>query len=302
MTDFNLYKFPNGFRLAWKKTSSETIFANLRINHGALHEKPGEEGIAHFLEHMLIEGGTDKYTPEEQAEIRGKFGYTNAFTSRDRTMIPWGMISSDLESYLDICSQMVFYPRLDKTVLERQRRVVVREIARKKGSPEFKDFTRFFWPSVARNRDHTYFVLGEEKVIETVTEEGLRKFLARGYNPNNMILMLVGNLPDNLIDLVNLYFANQPPEEGNPFEFSQVKPLTERIIMHSKAKDLLNKEDPENSNSQIMLGIVVPDETHRDSSALEVASEILGRSWTTGLKKRIRSEEGMSYDIGSSYE
>src|SRR3989344_7724631 len=121
--DFNLYEFPNGFRLAWQRTPTNTIFGNLRINQGALHENKGEEGIAHFLEHMFIEGGTEKYTPEEQAKIRGNFGYTNAFTSRDRTMIPFGMIPSGLESYLDMAAQMAFHPRLNAKILEQQRKV-----------------------------------------------------------------------------------------------------------------------------------------------------------------------------------
>lgn len=299
--NFEIYNFPNGFRLAWQKTPSETIFANLRINHGALHEKGGEEGLAHFLEHLLIEGGTAKYTPEEQARIRGGFGYTNACTSRDGTMIPWGMVSSDLEVYLDMASQMVFYPRLDGKVLEQQKRVVLREIAIKKGSPDFEDIFKFFWPKLARDRDHTYFVLGEEDVIKDVGEVELRGFHGRGYDPNNMYLMLAGNLPQGLVDMVGKYFADKPSGQGKPIEFSQVNPLENKVVRYSPADDLLNKDHLEESNSYLMIGMVVPDEFHGDSASLDVTADVLGRSWTTGLKKRIRSEEGISYDINSFY-
>ena len=144
---FETYQFSNGFRLVWQNTPSETIFANLRINCGALHEKDGEEGIAHFLEHMLIEGGTDKYTPEEQAKIRDGLR-TNAFTSRERTIFPCGMNALDLESYLNMVSQMVFFPRLDKKVLEQQKKVVEREIAIKKGTADFEDIVNFFWKNI----------------------------------------------------------------------------------------------------------------------------------------------------------
>lgn len=299
--NYNVHEFPNGFRLAWQTTPSDTIFGNLRINHGALHEKEGEEGTAHFLEHMFIEGGTDKYTPEEQAKIRGMFGYTNAFTSRDRTMIPWGMIPSDLDGYLDMSSQMAFHPRLDAKVMDQQKEVVQREIARNKGSPDFKDVFRFFWPSVARDRDHTYFVLGEENVIQNLTEEKLRDFHQRGYSPNNMMLMLAGDLPTDVVDRVGEYFAGIKTGLGDPFEFSRVLPLGSRAVQYSESEDLLNKENPEESNAQLMIGAVVPDEFDRDSQDLSVAADVLGRSWTTGLKKRIRSDEGMSYDIGSFY-
>ncbi|MDO8460355.1 MAG: pitrilysin family protein [Nanoarchaeota archaeon] len=299
--DFKLYEFQNGFRLACQITPTNTIFGNLRINHGALHEKEGEEGIAHFLEHMFIEGGTEKYTPKEQANISGKFGYTNAFTSRDRTIIPWGMIPSDLEDYLDMACQMTFCPRLNSTVLEQQREVVLREIARTKCSPDFEDKFKFYWPSLTRDRDHTYFVLGEEEVIRNVTEEKLRNFHRRGYNPNNMILMLSGDLPSDIVNLVAKYFADKKMGESKPFEFAQVPFLDTKTIKYSQAKDLLNKDNYEESNSQLMFGVIVPDESHLDGVGLSVAADILGRSRTNGLKKRIRSDEGIAYEIGSFY-
>ncbi|MBI3623611.1 insulinase family protein [Candidatus Pacearchaeota archaeon] len=299
---FETYALSNGLTVALQLTRSENIFGNLRINHGALHELPGEEGIAHFLEHMFIEGGTSKYTPEEQAVARGNFGYTNAITSRSKTRIPWGMVSQDLETYLDMASQMAFYPRLDEKVIEQQKKVVLSEISRTKGAPEFEDIFKFYLPSMARDRDHTYFVLGNEDVIRNLTQEQLRNFHTRGYHPNNMILMLAGNLPRNTLSMVENYFGSIPSGSGKPIEFSSVSPLSEqKVVKHSFAPDLLNKDNPEESNSRIRLGVVVPDEFHKDSSALAIASEILGSSWTTGLKKRIRSEEGMSYDIGSYY-
>lgn len=299
--NFETHALSNGLVVALQLTNSENIFGNLRINHGALHEKTGEEGTAHFLEHMLIEGGTEKYTPEEQAIIKGRFGYANAFTSRSRTMIPWGMISSDLEVYLNMASQMTFSPRFDEKVLDQQKGVILSEVSRKKGAPAFYDDVRWFLPTLARDRDHTYFVLGEEEVIQNLNQQKLRDFHIRGYNPNNMILMLAGNLPSDTLPKIEKYFGKIPPGPGKPIEFPGVVPLKEKAIRHSHAPDLLNQDNPKESNSRIRLGIVVPDEFHEDSAALSIVSEVLGNSWTTGLKKRIRTEEGMSYDIGSGY-
>jgi predicted Zn-dependent peptidase len=299
--NYETFEFSNGFKLAWHITQTENIFANLKVNHGALHERHGEEGTAHFLEHMLIEGGTEKYTPDEQAEARGRFGYTNAFTSRDRTMIPWGMIHSDLETYLDLASQMVFYPRLDNNVLKQQKKVVLREIARRKGAPDFDDMVKFYFPKLTRNKKHSYFILGDEKVIENINEQKLRDFHSSGYTANNMTLMLSGNLPENILDLVGKYFANLPRGNGKPINYPKVSPLEKSATRYSNAKDLINKDNPLISNSALFIGFVVPDEFHEDSAELYVASEILGRSWTTGLKKKIRTEGGMSYDIRSSY-
>ena len=301
-SDFETYTLPNGLTVALKRTASPNIFSNLRINHGALHEVEGEEGTAHFLEHMLCEGGTLQHSPEEQARVRGSFGYTNAFTSRSTTEIPGGIISSDLDVYLNMISQMAFLPLLDKKVLGQQKKVVLSEVSRTKGSPSFEDIQRFFNPTIARDREHTYFVLGSEDVITNLNEEKLRSFHIRGYSPNNMVLMLAGNLPVDIVSKVEKYFGKFNPGFGKPIEFPKVRSLEKRAIRHSFAPDLLNKENLETSNSYLGIGIVVPDEFHVDSAALTVASEIFGGSWTIGLKKRIRSDEGLSYDIGSTYD
>lgn len=298
--NYQIETLPNGFRIAWRETSSGNVFANLRINHGALHEREGEEGIAHFLEHMFIEGGTEKYSPEEQAKIRGNFGYTNAFTSRDLTKIPWGMTPNKWEEFLDVSSQMVFHPRLDNKVLSQQKEIVLREMARKKGAPDFKDYESFR-KSLARDRDHTYFVLGKDEVIRNLTQGQLRDFRARGYSPNNMILMVAGNISPQMISKIQEYFGNFPRGEGRPYTYSPVSSLEKKTHVVLPAQDLMNKDNEKNSNAQVLFGFVVPDELHEDSAALEVASTVYGRSKTRGLYHRIRSQEGISYDIGSFY-
>jgi len=179
--------------------------------------------------------------------------------------------------------------------------VVLSEISMVKGSPDFDDIWRFFIPVMARDRDHTYFILGDENVIRNITEAQLRDFHAAGYSPNNMILMLAGKLPLNLVEMVGNYFGSVVQGPGKPIELSRVNPLETKSIRYSLAPDLLNKDTPEESNSHLRLGVVVPDEFHKDSAALTVVSEILGSSWTAGLKKRIRSEGGMSYNISSFY-
>ncbi len=298
---YNTHTFENGLQVAWKKTPTNTIFANLRINHGALHEQPGEEGTAHFLEHMFIEGGTRTYTPQEQAALREGFGYSNAFTSRDRTMIPSGMNPEQLPQFLELAAEMAFHPRLDEEVLANQKEIVKREIARKRGSPSFNDYHSFYYPELFRTKEHTYFVLGDEGVIDALTPEKLEVFRARGYNPNTMVLMLAGDLPDDIIPRVEAIFGSYPQGAGEKIEYPTVSPLEQKAILYSPAPELQNKQNPANSNSSIQLGFIVPDEKHADSAAMQLLARIVGGSKTEGLYKRIRSDEGLAYQIGAWY-
>lgn len=68
--NYREYKLDNGLFVALQKTSTQTIAGRLRVKHGALNEKPGEEGIAHFLEHVLATGGSKKYSPADILKVQ----------------------------------------------------------------------------------------------------------------------------------------------------------------------------------------------------------------------------------------
>src|SRR3989344_1809925 len=93
--NFREYKLDNGLVVALQNTPAQTISAKLRVNYGSSHEKEGEEGLAHFLEHCLVTGGSEKYDPVEADKIRGAFGYSNAFTSISRTDFVAEMLVED---------------------------------------------------------------------------------------------------------------------------------------------------------------------------------------------------------------
>ncbi|HTZ41796.1 MAG TPA: insulinase family protein, partial [Candidatus Omnitrophota bacterium] len=87
------YRLDNGLVVALQKTPTQTIAAKLRVNYGASHERDGEEGMIHFLEHCLINAGSSKYNPVSSDDIRGSLGYYNAFTNTGRTFFVGNMLA-----------------------------------------------------------------------------------------------------------------------------------------------------------------------------------------------------------------
>ena len=82
----------NGLVVALQNTPTQNVSGRLRVFHGGLHEKKGEEGLAHFIEHCLVTAGSNKYDPASAKEIIGEFGYFNAFTNMGRTLYMPGVI------------------------------------------------------------------------------------------------------------------------------------------------------------------------------------------------------------------
>ena len=112
--NYQRYKLENGLIVSLQNTPTQTVAAELDINYGEVHEKKGEEGIAHFLEHVLYSGGTEKYPPEKVIEIFEGFGKSNATTSVNKTFFQGDMLEEDLELYLELISSIVFTPKFDK--------------------------------------------------------------------------------------------------------------------------------------------------------------------------------------------
>src|SRR3989338_9964362 len=99
--DYKEYKLNNGLVVALQSTPTQIVAAKLRVNYGSSHERKGEEGMAHFLEHCLVTGGSEKFDPLTADQIRTSFGYSNAHTSVGRTFSIGQILSEDLETWLE---------------------------------------------------------------------------------------------------------------------------------------------------------------------------------------------------------
>lgn len=297
--NYREYKLSNGLVVALQRTPTETIVGQLRFHHGGVHENPAEEGIAHFLEHNVINGCSEKYSLEEAKKIKDKFPMSNAYTSNSETAYFAGIFPENLELFLGFSSDITFNPRLDNKVIDIQRQRVLREISDKKGRPDFYD-EKMFVDSLYRNRFHPYFVLGETEVITNANQETLQKFHSRGYSPNNADLILVGALPNNIEKIIEKYFSKIPKGLGEKFDFPFVSPLEAKIKFHSLAKDLENKDNLEESNAAVCVGFIVPHLRQQGTYPTALLNSILGGS-NSRLHKSISEQKGLAYSISSLY-
>jgi len=284
-----------------QNTPTQTISGRLRVHHGGLHEKNGEEGLAHFLEHIVMKGGGMKYAPDKAEKIMGTFGNINASTSSSETSFPVGMLADDLELYLDFISDVVFHPRFDLERVNQERQRVLREMADAKSNPAFEDNSDFMDSLFGVDSPHTYFVLGKEEVVERATSNDFKAFHERGYNPNNMDLILAGALPENVDELIAKYFADKPRGEGAKYDFPKNPDLESKTVLHRHALELLNADNPESSSAYFRIGLVAPEYEEEDSWAVGRLVQILGGDANSRLFKKVSQEMGLAYGIGSSY-
>ena len=291
----------NGLVVALQSTPTQTISGRLRVHHGGLHEREGEEGLAHFLEHTVMKGGGRKFAPDAAERIMGTFGNINASTSSYETRFPVGMLADDLELYLDFISDVVFHPRFELERVNQERQRVLRETADAKSNPAFQDNKDFMDALYGVDSSHTYFVLGKEDVVSRAMPDNLRTFHERGYNPNNTDLILVGALPENVDELVAKYFADKSKGNGAKYDFPRNPDLEGRTLLHRRAQELYNSQKPESSSAHFSIGFVAPTDDAEDSYAVGRLVQILGGDANSRLFKRVSQEMGLAYGIGSNY-
>ena len=299
--NYRKFRLGNGLLVALQETPTQTVSGRLRVWHGALNEKKGEEGIAHFLEHSLMTGGSQKYDPKRADEIRGKFGFFNAFTGLEETFFPVDMLAEDSQLFLEYVSDAAFNPRFEVSRVEEERQRVLRETADAKSNPKFKDGKACREAFLGENSPHTYFILGNEAVVGFASVDTLREFHQRGYHPNNMDLILVGALPKNIEDLVQENFAQFPSGNGKKIEFPRNPQLYGATILHTSAPELYNHEKPEQSSAQLGISLVAPTETDEDSYAVNMLVNILGRDANSRLFQSVSQRKGLAYEVGAQY-
>lgn len=294
------FELDNGLVVALQETPTQTVCGGLRVNHGALHELPGEEGFAHFLEHALMTGGTERYTPKEISELRGRFGSINAFTSLKMTTFPGDMLATDLNDFLEMLAEIAFKPRLEAQKVDEERHRILREISDEKSSNEFQ-INQQYLKALFGEGPHNYYVKGKEELIQNATPEALRTFHSRGYHPNNSNLILAGGLPSNIDDLVQHHFKKIPTGGGSRYVFPEAPPLEQLASFHVPTPRLVNPEHPEESSAELIIGIRGPKITGEDSYDAAMLAFILGGGTDSRLFRRVSQKDGLAYSIWCTY-
>ena len=194
------------------------ISARLKVEAGSLYEKEGEEGIAHFLEHMAF-NGTEKYKSNDLIRELEKMGVAfgpelNAYTYFDETVYMLDGQSKDLEKFVDILHQWGFKMVLDPKEIEKEKGVVIEEWRQDTGVG--KEQREFYQQYIFRGSTYLERMpIGLVASIEAFTRDRVENFYKRWYTPNNMKLYISGDI-ENIAEVeafIKKYFGNEEKKE-----------------------------------------------------------------------------------------
>ena len=271
-----------GERLPYLRSVSIGVW--MRV--GSMMETPAENGLSHFLEHMVFKGTEKRSTRDIAEEMDAVGGQMNAFTGKDCTCFYAKVIDEDLPLAVDILSDMTLHASLDETEFNKERGVILEEISMEEDSPEdvvHELLSRIQFGDQAAGMP----ILGPVEQIAAYTRDDLANYRARHYHPENCVVALAGNYdPEQVLALMQQYFG-----EWKKSGQRQTVPPMQPVPGQKAAKE----KDTEQLH--ICLGYPGTFLGSDELYPMSVMNNLLGGAMSSRLFQKIREEMGMAYSI-----
>ncbi|HXY01450.1 MAG TPA: pitrilysin family protein [Candidatus Limnocylindrales bacterium] len=287
--DIHRHVLPNGLvTITETMQHVRSVSVGLWVRNGSRREVPAENGLAHFLEHMVFKG-TDRRSAEDIArEMDSVGGMLDAFTSKEQICFNAKVLDEHLPIAFDVLADLVLRPKFDSNDVKRERQVVLEEIKMDLDNPEYllhDIFTRGFWPDHSLGRP----ILGTPETVQKFDREAIRRRFHNWFAPDHILVTAAGNIThEQVLDLVEKEFGRLKPL-GKPDK--DAVPSTAAPIHLEAKRDL----------EQVHLCIGVPSLpiAHERRFAVAVLNNLLGGGMSSRLFQNIREKQGLAYAVFS---
>lgn len=283
---FDLYTFPNGLKVVGQRlTHVRSCSVGCWARVGSMNETPGENGLSHFIEHMVFKGTERRSARDIAEEMDLAGGQMNAYTSKECTCFYAKVTDDELPLAVDLLADMVLHPKFDPQELDKERSVVLDEIDMVEDTPD--DLVLELLSGCQYSGSLRMPILGPKERISAYTREDLVRYWARHYTPDNMVVSIAGNYVwEDFLALVEKHFDRFPAEKAC------LLPCEPQFFLPGKA---FREKDTEQVH--IAVGYPGVESFHDDLYPLCVLSNALGAGMSARLFQRIREELGLVYTV-----
>ncbi|MBR1977533.1 insulinase family protein [bacterium] len=289
-------KLPSGQTVIVKQvTSNPIVTIDTWIKTGSVNENDSNSGVSHFLEHLFFKGTQKHPTGEFEKLLEAKGATTNASTSKDFTHYYITIPSKDFELALDLHADMLTRPLIPRKELEKERGVVLAEIARGNDMPNKILYNNLF-KLIYSDSNHPYKrqIIGSDHVIETITREEILDYFNKFYTPDKIYTVIVGDVEPN--------YAIQKTEEAFKTAYSDYKKEKikyPKINYPTKNSEIVEEKDI--SSNYALLAFKIPKfDNSKEAYALDVLSIILGSGKSSKLNQTLVENKQIANSISSN--
>lgn len=286
------YQLKNGMNVILIEShKSPVVSVQMWVRTGSADEKIGQEGISHFIEHLVFKGSKNYKVGEIASEVEGSGGVLNAYTSFDQTVFYVTISKAFADTGLNVISEMMGSPTFDENEINNEREVVIEEIKRSLDNPHQRA-SRLLFSNSFKKHPYGIPVIGYEENIRNLSRAEIIKYYQSRYVPQNMNLVIVGDFESKIMkEKVAQYFG-----QFKKYKLNKVKRATEP----QQKKMRIEVQSAQFVESLLYLSWPVMGAKHKDAEALSVFNLILGQGESSRLIKKVRNEKKLVNHIGAS--
>lgn len=283
----------NGTRVIFEHLPANDIISiGIFVKAGSNYETESTKGISHFIEHMTFKGTATKSAKDIAIMSDQIGGMLNAFTGKDMTCYYIKTTSDNVCTALELMSDMLLHSRLNDTMIESEKKVVIEEIAMYEDSPE--DFVHDrLEEAMWKGNPLSYPILGSKASVQGFTEGMIKGYMGDFYVSKNTVISVSGSFDQSeMINMLEQYFEEYQDKEcigSNGGTLAKFRPIS-----ITKTKKI----------EQAYLSMAFPGALHDSDERypFAVLSGALGQSMSSRLFQIVREEKALVYNIGSSNE
>ena len=284
----------SGIRVITEKIPSRTVSMGIWVDAGSRDEELDSNGEAHFVEHMLFKGTSGRSSEDIARDLDRLGGMSNAFTSKETTCLYGTVLDSHLPRLIDLLTDLFLNSLFDRHEVERERQVILQEIAMVEDSPE-ELIHDLFASQVWHGHPLSNSVLGRPKVVGSMNSADLHQFIRDHYTPDRIVIAAAGNVDhDALLELLAGKFSCAlPPPAAQPASLWQRKaPRTLPASFKVQTKSL--------EQAHLLLGGGHGQPADSPERYQQILLNILlGGNMSSRLFQEIREKRGLAYSIYS---
>ena len=287
---YQRFVLSNGIRVITERMASvRTVTLGVWVGAGSRFEQPANNGVSHFIEHMLFKGTRTRTAKQIAEEMDSIGGQINAFTAKDCTCYYAKTLDVHVEKSIDILSDIMLHSKLTKPDINIERNVILEEINLFEDSPEdlvHDILTETVWQKSPLGMP----ILGTSKSLQAIEKTELRKYLTDTYTPENIVISVAGNFDEQEIVRKlerKFYRIKKDPEHDTP--------LADKPKHFASA----NVRQKDTEQVHLCIGMKGIELGNDDNYVLQLANYVFGGGMSSILFQKVREDLGLVYSIYS---
>jgi predicted Zn-dependent peptidase len=289
---YQTYTLSNGLRIIHKPDTTAVTYCGLVINTGSRDEAEKEQGMAHFIEHMLFKGTEKRRSGHIINRLENVGGELNAYTSKEETVVYAIVLNEYFERAMELVFDIVFHSTFPQKEIEKEVVIILDEIQSYNDSPSeliFDDFEE----QIFANHPIAHNILGKPELLEKYSTDDAIRFVKKHYKPEEMVFFVLGDFDfEQLIRMGEKYLKSENQQKKNvvrnpPVSYTPVRKEIDKnthqvhFMMGNRSYDLY---DPNRLGMYLLTNILG------------------GPGMNSLLNLSIREKHGLVYNVESNYQ